>query len=78
MAVGLEIRDTSGMMKRQFTDLDFPLDSNSADRIPANKSIRFLSLNQVLDRLSVGKGMRYYRAESSHDFYNRSSCSFGR
>ena len=69
MALGLEIRDTSGMMKRQFTDLDFPLDSNSADRIPANKSIRFLSLNQVLDRLSVGRSTLYVQLKHpSHPF----------
>jgi len=69
MAVGLEIRDTSGMTKRRFTDLDFPLDSNRADHIPANKSIRFLSINQVLDRLSVGRSTLYVQLKHpSHPF----------
>lgn len=48
------------MTKRRFSDFDFPLDSDGDQaRISARQPIRFLSLNQVLDRLSVGRSTLY-------------------
>jgi predicted DNA-binding transcriptional regulator AlpA len=60
MAEQREIEDTPGMNKRRFSDFDFPLDSDAdQERISAHQPIRFLSINQVLDRLSVGRSTLY-------------------
>ncbi len=48
------------MTKRRFSDFDFPLDSDEDQaRISARQPIRFLSINQVLERLSVGRSTLY-------------------
>jgi len=55
-----ETRDTPGMTTRRLSNsdvpFDFDIDQASSDR---RQPIRFLSLNQVLDRLSVGRSTLY-------------------
>ena len=65
-----ETRDTPGMTTRRLSNsdvpFDFDIDQASSDR---RQPIRFLSLNQVLDRLSVGRSTLYSQIKDSvHPF----------
>lgn len=54
------------MTKRRFSNPDIPFDFDvDQARVDIRHPIRFLSLNQVLDRLSVGRSTLYSQIKDS-------------
>ncbi|WP_081806275.1 AlpA family phage regulatory protein [Hyphomonas atlantica] len=66
MAELRESEDTPGMTKRRLSNSDVPYDFEiDHARAHMRRPIRFLSLNQVLDRLSVGRSTLYSQIKDS-------------
>ncbi|WP_420537710.1 helix-turn-helix transcriptional regulator [Hyphomonas atlantica corrig.] len=66
MAELRESMDTPGMTKRRLSNSDVPFDFDiDQARAELRQPIRFLSLNQVLDRLSVGRSTLYSQIKDS-------------